>query len=190
MAHVHRWVARHLPGTAHERRVMGLALAMFGLLQPVHRLPLRYRRLLKIAALLHDVGRGRSPKRHHLHGARLILKSRRLRVTAEERAFAAYAARHHRGPIPTRRADEAFFDGQAREMRVLLAILRAADALDKRRLAPPTVLLKRNGHELRITLIPAAGTEASWRKAVIRRKMRMLREGLDVAITVRLRVRG
>lgn len=168
---------------------MDLALGIYSLLQPIHQLPPYYRRILRIGALVHDVGRHRGAKRHHIRGARIISKSRRLEVTSDERAFGAYAARFHRGAIPTTRQSVQWLPaGHLRPMRIMLAILRAADGLDKRRLAPPTVLLKRDGYQLRITVITIrAHHDAVLEALASRRKFRMLRDELDVAVKLKLR---
>jgi len=178
-----------LLGTAHERRVMDIALGMYSLLQPIHQLPPRYRRMLKIGALVHDVGRHRGSDRHHIRGARMVAKARYLNITPEERIFAAYAARYHRGPIPTGEDSARLLPSEHfRPMRILLAILRAADALDKRRLTPPTILLKRTGYQLRVAVVTGPSHYDTLRKALDgRRKFRMLSNELDVSVKLKLR---
>lgn len=168
---------------------MDLAQGIYSLLQPVHQLPLRYRRMLRIGALVHDVGRYLGPRRHHIRGARIIAKARRLDVTPEERAFGAYAARFHRSAIPTAGEDAQWLPSDhVRPMRILLAILRTADALDKRRLAPPTILLKRDGYQLSITVITAQSHHDAICEALAsRRKFRMLRDELDVSVKLKVR---
>ena len=183
--HVRRWVACRLRSTRHERRVMHLADGIYSLLQPIHQLSPRHRRMLRIGALLHDVGRHPGSRRHHVRGARVIAKAQRLKVTPAERAFGEYAARFHRGAIPTGRDNARRFRPEHRRpMRILLAILRAADALDKRRLATPTIMLKRDGYQLVITVIaPPEHHETLG----TRRKFRMLRDELDISVKVKLR---
>lgn len=168
---------------------MDLATGIYSLLQPIHQLPPRYRRMLRIGALVHDVGRYLGAKRHHIRGARIISKSGRLELTSDERAFSAYAARFHRGAIPTVRQNAQWLPAEhLRPMRILLAILRAADGLDKRRLAPPTILLKRNGYQLRITVITDhAHHDALLEALTSGRKFRMLRNELDVTVKLKLR---
>ena len=73
-------------------------------------------------------------------------------------------------------------------MRILLAILRTADGLDKRRISPPTVLLKRDGYQLRITVICDREHHDVLLEALAsRRKFRMLRDELDVSVKLKLR---
>ncbi len=168
---------------------MELAQGIYGLLQPIHELPPRYRRMLRIGALVHDVGRYLGPRRHHIRGARIIAKASRLDVTLDERAFGAYAARFHRGATPSADENAQWLpSNHVRPMRILLAILRAADALDKRRLAPPTILLKRDGYQLSITVITAeTHHDAICNALASRRKFRMLRDELDVSVRLKVR---
>jgi len=52
-----RWVRRQLGSIDHERRVMEIGLKIFDLTWPLHGLDRGERRLLQLAAVVHDVGR-------------------------------------------------------------------------------------------------------------------------------------
>lgn len=67
-------------------------------------------------------------------------------------------------------------------MRILLAILRTADALDKRNLTPPTLLLRRRGRVLNIELRIAEQWRKSRKAFSRRRKFRMLEDQLGLAV--------
>ncbi len=107
-----------------------------------------------------------------------------LRI-AERRAI-EFLTRYHRGATPDGR-DYAAFGEDASAMRVLLGLLRAADALDGRRLAPPALALKLREDRLEIR----CGVHQQWRRARRtfrrRRKYHLLAESLGIKVRVRLR---
>src|SRR5439155_16043287 len=110
------------------------------------------KRMLLLGAMLHDIGKKIDQKRHPSIGARLILASESLALSDSERRCAAYLTRYHRGAVP-----EAGFDGilhatdGRKRMRIVLALLRAADALDGRQLHPPRLVFALSGRRLLIT---------------------------------------
>lgn len=180
---VHRWVSRRMPGASHELRVMHLASGLFRLLRPLHGLERSHRRLLKIGALLHDIGRKDGATRHHVRGAKIIMRESSLELHPEARQFAAYAARHHRGPIPDYADDMRYLhQRQHKQMRILLAIIRAADALDKRGRQRPKITLRRNGRDIVVEIKAADGT--TLKGLGKRRKFRMLKQELDARVRV------
>jgi exopolyphosphatase/pppGpp-phosphohydrolase len=133
--------------------------------------------------LLHDIGRKDGPTRHHVRGAKIIMRDSTLELSPEARQFAAYAARHHRGPIPDYADDRRYLSRrQQKEMRILLAIIRAADALDKRGRQRPRVTLRRSGRDVVVELRAADGS--SLKGLGKRRKFRMLRQELDARIRI------
>src|ERR1700679_3984505 len=52
-----RWVARQLGAVEHERRVTTIASSLFELTWPLHQLAEDHLELLRLAAVVHDVGR-------------------------------------------------------------------------------------------------------------------------------------
>lgn len=152
-AHVERalrgWCRHRIGDLGHEDRVADHAEKLFDLLAPLHRLDASDRRLLRWSAWVHDVGRCVADEGHERHGAYLLATASGLPLEHAERHLLAYLTRRHRGKVP--RLD-GFLDERAsrRRTRTLLALLRAADALDTRRSTPPTIVLSRQGMQLQI----------------------------------------
>ena len=118
---------------AHGAQVSRIAVALYQVLQPLHRLPARCRSLLEAAALLHDVGHLVNHQRHHRHSYYIIRNLDLAGVTEAEREIVACIARFHRQSPPE--VDHAgmaeLTDEQARWVRKLATILRLADTLDR-----------------------------------------------------------
>jgi exopolyphosphatase/guanosine-5'-triphosphate,3'-diphosphate pyrophosphatase len=117
----------------HAEQVARLALSIFDATRPVHRLPDRARERLEWASLLHDIGLHISYTRHHKHSYYLIKNGGLRGFEPDEIEMIALTARYHRRATP-RRAHVGF-EGlsreQQREVRVLAAMLRLAEALDR-----------------------------------------------------------
>jgi exopolyphosphatase/guanosine-5'-triphosphate,3'-diphosphate pyrophosphatase len=92
------------------------------------------RTLLAAAALLHDAGYHIAHDSHHKHTLYLVKHSEMTGFSEDERALIANIARYHRGSLPKERhPDYAALDPEARDLVCCLAaILRVADALDRR----------------------------------------------------------
>lgn len=172
----------------HEMRVLRLATGIFELLQKHHQLPGQYLPLLQNAALLHDIGRCRESGRHHVRGAKIIRRSRSLPLEESDRIFAAYAARYHRGRIPRGKEDARHLGNAPAQdsLRILLAIIRVADAMDKRSLHRPALALRLCGKTLGITIHPRTQARKVRRELWARRKFRMLREELGIKVQLRM----
>jgi exopolyphosphatase/pppGpp-phosphohydrolase len=84
-------------GHTHTRHVIGLALALFDGLQPLHRMDRRARLLLESAGLLHDIGWTSGGKGHHTKSARMIFSSEKLPVDNIERGIIGLVPLCHRG---------------------------------------------------------------------------------------------
>jgi len=166
---------------------MRIAAGIFHLTSNTHGLDHGHLRILKFAALLHDVGRLHGADEHHARGAQLVLEGRTLELDASERLAVAYLTWYHRGAVVSPRKDRRFAGlRQPRAMRVLLAILRAADALDSRKFETPAVALERKGDRLRIRCYVDDVTRA---EDVLgrKKKYRMLEEELGVRLEVQWR---
>lgn len=177
------WVRGHLGKTRHERRVARVASRLFDVTARRHRLNAGHRRLLRLAALVHDVGRGLDDDDHPSEGAFLLLANQSLPFSSSDRRALAFLTLHHRGSLPDLRrpsilASEDRFD----ELNVLLALLRAADAVDSRRRGPARVRFELDRSRLKVHAVVARK-----RSAIRERKLRLLGPaiGCDVAVRVR-----
>eukprot|EP01048_Picozoa_sp_COSAG05_P028634 COSAG05_NODE_8991_length_656_cov_0.892280_1_plen_161_part_10 len=116
----------------HARHVSQLACQLFDQLQDLHQLPERYRGILELAALLHEIGVFISTKSKHKHSMYLILNSDFFGIGNFDRKLMALVARYHRGASPLPRHEG--YSRLTRENRVLVvkmaAILRIAKSLD------------------------------------------------------------
>lgn len=117
----------------HSEHVAKLASQLFKDLQDEHRLAPWYEVLLKIAALLHDIGSFVSIRNHHKHSMYLIQNSDLFGLSRRDILIVALTARYHRRSSPKITHDE--YSSLDRETRLIIwrlaAILRIADALDK-----------------------------------------------------------
>jgi exopolyphosphatase/guanosine-5'-triphosphate,3'-diphosphate pyrophosphatase len=125
---------------AHGERVSMLASRLFDDLRALHGLGPRDRLLLRAAATLHDVGDFVRYDGHHKHSFYIIAHSDIMGLSRDERSVVANVARYHRKSPPDpshpnfRELDK---DARAR-VRMLAAILRIADALDREHLGKVT----------------------------------------------------
>jgi exopolyphosphatase/guanosine-5'-triphosphate,3'-diphosphate pyrophosphatase len=124
------------PDPDHSRQVMRLADELFMALQPQFELGDTERQWLAYAARLHDIGLSISEKGHHKHGEYLVRNAALPGFWPEEVDIIAQVIRFHRGKPPHHARHEAFRDlapWHRQVVRKLSAILRGADALDRRR---------------------------------------------------------
>src|SRR5579862_6932395 len=147
-----RWVVGHLGGSAHERRVAALASTLVKITAPMHSLRRADIRLLKMAAIVHDVGRSISKKNHATIGARMVRRGRELPLKNRQRRALAYLTLYHRGQVPDAAEAHEILrpSDDVTRLRMLLAFLRAADALDSRSIDSPTLTFQLRGRRLRI----------------------------------------
>jgi len=117
---------------AHAEHVAELSAALFTDLASEHRLGKRHELLLKVGALLHDIGTFISTASHHKHSMYLIQNSELFGLSAEDLTLVAHLARYHRRapPRPTHVEFMALTREQRLEVCLLAGILRVADALD------------------------------------------------------------
>src|SRR5205814_6671718 len=128
-----KWVLAQLGTIQHELRVQEISGKLFDLTLPLHRLDSSYRRLLRMAAIVHDVGRCIDDDTHPREGARLILETQTLPLDDAQRRALAYLTRHHRGQVPEIGCDNFLKTSDDHHaLAVTLGLLRAADALDSR----------------------------------------------------------
>lgn len=139
----------------HGTQVAALALDLFDGSQAWHKLGDEDRNLLRIAALLHDVGDFVNPSAHHKHTQYIILNSDFMGLSQEHRALVAMIARYHRKSVPTLRHLDyrALTEPQRARVRMLAGLLRVADALDRgHRSKVWSIDVSRVKEKLRITI--------------------------------------
>jgi exopolyphosphatase/guanosine-5'-triphosphate,3'-diphosphate pyrophosphatase len=139
----------------HAANVEKMSLSLFDRLAKAHGLGKRERLLLQVAAILHDIGKFVSLRRHYFYSYRLIVSSDILGVSEEEKIVIANVAYYHSKGTPTN-ADPNFAD-LTREQKVtvakLAAIIRLADAVDRTHLQKVTAYkLNLKGEELIISV--------------------------------------
>lgn len=117
---------------AHGQHVMALATRLFDELREEHGLGDRERLLLKVAALLHDVGVYVSLRAHHRHSQYILAASQIFGLSDEDTAIVSNIARYHRRGSPQKsHLPYVALDRQDRLLvNKLAAILRVANALD------------------------------------------------------------
>jgi exopolyphosphatase/guanosine-5'-triphosphate,3'-diphosphate pyrophosphatase len=197
-----RRVGRHSPSTLREQtaaayarrqlssldlelRVIVLARKLFDLTVELHGLRSRDRRTLRLAALLHDVGRRFGEKNHPADGARMIAENLLLPLSARQRRAIAYLTRYHRGAVPRIGFDGILRRGDRRKpLMKILALLRAADALDNRQLQPPTLAIAIKGRKLSIICFVESDLNKARKVYRRRKKFRLLEELLDLKVEV------
>ncbi|HUJ09472.1 MAG TPA: HD domain-containing protein [Verrucomicrobiae bacterium] len=117
----------------HAQHVAELSVRLFRELQPEHQLDRRFELLLRIAALLHEVGNFISDRSHHKHSMYIILNSELFGLAKRDLTLIALIARYHRRAMPRPYHEE--FQLLDRDSRIavlkLASILRVADALER-----------------------------------------------------------
>ena len=115
----------------HAEKVSEVALKIFDKTKYLHGLQDNSRKLLKIAAILHDIGIFVNTRRHHKHSHYLINSSQIPGIIEKEREIIAAIARYHRRAFPKNTHPEySYLSSEAKvTVTFLSAILRIADAL-------------------------------------------------------------
>lgn len=117
----------------HTLHVAALALRLFDQTKRLHNLGDTERDWLEFAAILHDIGYLINERQHHKHTHYLITHSELGGLSSEEITVVANVARYHRRAHPHSKHDS--FDELTpklqRTVRILSALLRIADGLDR-----------------------------------------------------------
>ena len=117
---------------AHAIHVSEIARALFQALKSEHRLGSRHELLLRVSAILHDIGLFISSSNHHKHSLYLIQNSELFGLNAHDIFLVSQIARYHRRASPKPTHEE--YMSLSREDRLavsqMAAILRVADALE------------------------------------------------------------
>lgn len=119
----------------HANHVADVALSLFDQLAPVHKLDAEARRLLRIAALLHDVGVAVNYYNHDEHGFYLLTRTGIDGLTHRELLIVACLVAVHNGNVgPLKRWPEyrsLLRKGDTNAVTKLGAILQLSEALDR-----------------------------------------------------------
>ena len=92
--------AKYRADLEHARTVAELCVCLFEQLQTEHGLRPREGLLLRVAALLHEVGGVVSNRAHHKHSYYLIVNAEIFGLTRDEITIVAHVARYHRRGVP------------------------------------------------------------------------------------------
>ena len=134
MVFVEETAERFDPDPTHNKQVASLALALFDGLRPLHGYGPGERRLLHIAARLHDIGWSRVVSgRHHKLSGQMIQELSIPGLKEEDRYTCALIARYHTKalPNPSRHRRFASLNSSRRTLvEWLSGVLRVADGLD------------------------------------------------------------
>jgi exopolyphosphatase/guanosine-5'-triphosphate,3'-diphosphate pyrophosphatase len=117
----------------HARHVANIATSLFDQLVDLHRLGPEERRLLRLAALLHDLGDFVGFESHHKHSYYLISQTDLMGLSPTHKEIVANVARYHRKAMPDlSHPNFRKLDRKDRAVvRKLAALLRVADAFDR-----------------------------------------------------------
>lgn len=118
---------------AHGQQIRRLTMQLFDQLQELHGLTRHDRLLLKVAAILHEVGSYINPKRHHQHSQYIILNSEIFGLSRADVEVVGLLARYHRHGAPNPAEPTYALLSQTDRLRVqkLAALLRVAEAMER-----------------------------------------------------------
>ena len=126
---------RYMFDEAHGLHVAKLAVNVFDQLGSLHGQGSQERHLLKVAAILHDIGLFVAMKKHHKHTRYILTHSEIPGLSAREMSIIANVARYHRKSHPA--SHHHAYVSLSPKDRVLVdqlgAILRLVDGMDRQR---------------------------------------------------------
>lgn len=116
----------------HARAVASICLKIYDAL-PETKLTDEERTLLRLSALLHDIGDSISPEGHHKHSYYIIQQTPFVGINFKQREIVALAARYHRKSHPSLKHDgfKKLSESDREVVRKLAGILRIAEALEQ-----------------------------------------------------------
>lgn len=117
----------------HAEHVARFSQELFIQLQDLHGLTKKHELLLRVAAILHEIGMFVSAREHHKHSLYLILHTEIFGLSSSDRTIIALLARYHRRYNPD--SNHPHYADLTRDERLIVfklaAILRVADCLDR-----------------------------------------------------------
>jgi exopolyphosphatase / guanosine-5'-triphosphate,3'-diphosphate pyrophosphatase len=174
---------------AHATQVDRLCVQLFDQLRPLHRLEDADRVLLRVAALVHDIGDFVHFAAHHKHTQYIVEHSDVMGLSPEHRILVGCVARYHRraAPSPKHASFGQLSPEDRRKVRKLSSILRLADALDRghrskvhqleAEISSRELVLRASGREDLSLEAWTAARKAALFEATFRRKVRVLADG-------------
>jgi exopolyphosphatase/guanosine-5'-triphosphate,3'-diphosphate pyrophosphatase len=119
----------------HARKLADFAHSLYTSLEPLHRLPPHFGKMLEAASYLCDIGHFISDTSHHKHSAYIVANSDLAAFTEQERNLIALLCRYHRKALPNPKHSEyQLLPPEAkRALLLLIPILRMVDGLDRSR---------------------------------------------------------
>jgi exopolyphosphatase/guanosine-5'-triphosphate,3'-diphosphate pyrophosphatase len=144
---------------AHTAHVTRLALRLFDETRILHDLGPEDREMLEFASLIHDIGQHVSQQGHHRHAAYLVENAQLRGFEPSEVEFLAALLRHHRrgDPKPSEPRFAALSTRNRERVRMLAALLRIADGLDRGRRGVVEDLHADNGADLVVLRLRVQG---------------------------------
>jgi exopolyphosphatase/pppGpp-phosphohydrolase len=137
---------------------------------------------------VHDVGRSIDKDNHPHVGAQMILRSRSLPLVHAHRRALAFCTLYHRDEVPDHGKEKLLQDDDDREsLRKVLALLRAADALDSRSQESPRLVFGLKRKRLKIICSLEDPTPKVRRLYERRKKFRLLEDELDCTVEVEVK---
>jgi len=117
----------------HATQVDRLACQLFDRLKPLHKLAEHDRVLLRVAALVHDIGDFVHFAAHHKHTQYIVENTDMMGLSHEDRVLVGCVARYHRraAPNPSHASFGKLGPDERRRVRKMSSLLRLADALDR-----------------------------------------------------------
>lgn len=170
----------------HATQVDRLAAQLFDRLRALHKLEDHDRVLLRVAALLHDIGDFVHFAAHHKHTQYIVEHSDLMGLSPEHRVVVGCIARYHRrAPPSTKHASFGRLEpDDRRRVRKLSSILRLADALDRGHrskvhqlevdIAASEVVIRATGREDLSLEAWTAARKAAMFEATFRKKVRIV----------------
>ncbi len=171
----------------HGELVASLAMSLFDDMAGFHGFGERERLLLRVAALLHDIGDYVSYGGHHKHSYYLIQHSDIMGLTPNERAIVANVARYHRKspPDPSHPSFRDLDKDARTKVRGLAAILRIADALDREHLGKvKSVRAEIDAKARKMNLVVTGKEDRELEEWTVRAKSELLRDVFDLDVVI------
>jgi len=177
---------RYKTDRRHADHVAQFAQQLFRELKTLHGLDSRYELVLRVAAILHEVGMFISPREHHKHSLYILMQTEIFGLSTSERELVALLARYHRRYNPER--NHPHFSDLDREERMIVfklaALLRIADALDRSHAQRiKNIILRPEGS--RLTILTPGVEDTTIEQIAINSKCDIFREiyGYDIVLT-------